>query len=190
MTHIVYGKFFSIGRHCWKTAREISSLTGESCFPLFVQDVRRRRPLPNDGLPRLNQLLARWVTHVLAVIEIHNDRFHTLKYDAGSATALRTEEFVGVLALGLSTEEPTCGVGGDSLVAHQLSEVLPPDLQHGFVDVQSFAEFVLGLHDQVHVRVLLIGMQDHRVSMRWKVDLREGSCSREDFVRTRGVGHR
>jgi len=63
----------------------------------------------------------------------------------GPATALRTEEFVGVLALGLSTEEPTCGVRGDSLVAHQLSEVLPPGLQHGFVDVQSFAEFVLGL---------------------------------------------
>jgi hypothetical protein len=43
--------------------------------------------------------------------------------------------------------------------AHQLSEVLPPRLQQGFVDVQAFAQFVFGLHDQVDMRVFLIGME-------------------------------
>ena len=74
--------------------------------------------------------------------------------------------------------------------AHQLSEVLPPGLQHGFVDVQSFGQLILGLDDQVHVRVLLIGMHDHRVSMQRKVGPCEGSRGREYFVPRCGVGHR
>jgi len=104
--------------------REILNFAGESCFTLFVQEVRRRCPLLDDGLLRLNQLLVRWVTHVLAAVEIYNDRFHTLEHNAGPATALRTLRLVGILTLVLPSEKPTSSICGDSLVAHQLCEVL------------------------------------------------------------------
>jgi hypothetical protein len=68
-------------------------------------------PLTEEGAPRLNQRLACGVVHVLAVVEIHNDRFHTLQNDAGAAMAECAEHLVGVLALVPATEELTGGIG-------------------------------------------------------------------------------
>jgi len=130
MTHIVYSNLLAIGKDCWKMVCKSSHLASESYFALFVQDVRRRYPLPDEGLPRLNQLLVRGVAHVLAVVEIRDDRFHALEHDAGPTAAQRAEHRVGVPALVLPTEKPTRSVGGDSLLAHQLGKVLSPGLQH------------------------------------------------------------
>jgi hypothetical protein len=52
--------------------------------------------------------------------------------------------------------------------AHQPREVLAPNSQELLVDVQPPAAHSLGLHDEVHVRVLLIGVQDARF---WEDDL-------------------
>ncbi len=51
---------------------------------------------------------------------------------------------------------PRRGVGRDTLFAYQLREVLAPISKELLVDVQPPTELVLGLHDQMHVRVLLV----------------------------------
>jgi hypothetical protein len=51
------------------------------------------------------------------------------------------------------------------LFAHQPRKVLAPISQELLVDMQPPADLVLGLHDQMHVRVLLVGVQDHGVAM-------------------------
>jgi hypothetical protein len=69
-------------------------------------------------------------------------------------------------------------------------EVLPPTLERGLVDVQAFAQFVLGLDDQMDVRVFLIGVEDHGISMHREVGLSEIARGRENLLGQRGVGRR
>ena len=67
--------------------------------------------------------------------------------------------------MSFASNGPRSGIGRNTLLAHQPREVLAPFAQALLVDVQPPAELVLGLHDQMHVRVLLVGMQDHGVAM-------------------------
>lgn len=73
-----------------------------------------------------------------------------------------------IALLGPSTASPGSGsrVCGHALLPHQAGEVLPPLAQHCLIDVEMAALAIFSPHDEVYVRVLLMGMQDHGVSMR------------------------
>jgi hypothetical protein len=71
----------------------------------------------------------------------------------------------GEAFLGFASNGPRCGVGRNPLFAHQLREVLAPISQELLVDMEPPAEVALGLDDQMHVRVLLVGVQDHGVAV-------------------------
>src|ERR1700722_18964998 len=83
-------------------------------------------------------------------------------------------------------------IGRDPLVPHHLSKVLPPLPQHRLVDMKaSLAVLALGLDDQVHMRVVLMSVQHHGVSMlRAELLARENLRCRQYLSRGCRRGHR
>ena len=79
--------------------------------------------------------------------------------------------------------------GCNALFAHQAREVLAPISQELLVDVQPPAELTLGLDDQMHVRLLLMGVQDHRVAVLREFLAGELPRSGQNLVRGRGRRH-
>jgi hypothetical protein len=81
-------------------------------------------------------------------------------------------------------------LAANPLVTHHSGEVLPPFAQECLIDVQPTGVHALSLDDQVHVGVLLVGMQRHRVSVIERELLtRESLCGRQHLVRRCGRGH-
>src|SRR5579871_5767211 len=72
---------------------------------------------------------------------------------------------VSRLPLAPTAHDARRSVRGYPLLSHELREILAPPAQHFLIDVQSAPLLALGLHDQVNVRVLLIGMQGHDVAV-------------------------
>ena len=69
----------------------------------------------------------------------------------------RAPPFRRRFVLPLLRSRPTRGrLCGDPLFTHWLGKVLAPVAQHCSVDMQTLAEFILGLHDQVDVGMLLV----------------------------------
>src|SRR6185437_14482868 len=94
-------------------------------------------------------------------------------------------------SLRLTSYEPWCGVCGDPLFAHHPCEVLPPLPQHRFVDMQPPAPVLaLGLHDEMYMRVLLMRVQRHDVTvLRTELLPREGLGRHKHFSRGRPGRH-
>jgi hypothetical protein len=89
----------------------------------------------------------------------------TLANGSGYATVLRSIDRVASLPFVPTSYRTRCRVSGDSLLPHQPCEVLAPGTQHCLVDVQPLPVFAFGFDDHMDVWVLLVGVQDHRVSM-------------------------
>jgi hypothetical protein len=88
-----------------------------------------------------------------------------ITHRSGLSVSPRFENLVPGLCLVFASNGPRRRVSRNTLFAHQLREVLAPISQELLVDVQPPAELALGLHYQVHVRVLLVGVQDHGVAV-------------------------
>jgi hypothetical protein len=67
--------------------------------------------------------------------------------------------------VGMTANESFARVRRDSLMAKTAREVFPPHLQHLAIDGQANALIAYCFHNQVHVGMPLIGMQDHCVPM-------------------------
>src|ERR1700684_991116 len=65
----------------------------------------------------------------------------------------------------LPAHRPLRRIGGHALSSQLLGEARSPFAQRCLSDVQALPVFALSLDDQVHMRMLLIRVQDERVTM-------------------------
>lgn len=90
--------------------------------------------------------------------KVLRDVDNALADDGGVAVLVRTVDRIASITLAATTYEARRRIRGNPLLSHESRKILAPPAQHLLINVQSPPLFALGLHDQVHMRVLLVGM--------------------------------
>jgi hypothetical protein len=156
---------FFLRQHWRQFLRKTAYVTSQHNFTLRVEGVGDRHPLLYDGSASLDKSWSSGISVCLGLVQFLRYLFNGRYQRPRLSMPLRAETSVAGLVAISAAGNARSGVRGDPLLSHHPREILPPLAQHCFVHMESLAVISFRLYHHMHVRMLLIGVQCHRIAV-------------------------